>query len=270
MRENESSDKGILCLRKLSSPAIEEAARDVKIILLPVGSLEQHGPHLPIDVDLATAEYLVREATIAASRSMGRPAAVIGPAIPFGGPALGMDEWPGTIRLKPQTFIELYKQIGSCLARAGFQYVVALNGCFGNIPALALACQLLKNECPQTHFLVIDSIWADREAISNARQSEIGGTGHAGEIETSIALAIDPQHVDMSKALDEIPVHPSGRVSFDFEGTSPYLWPVPFSQMTRSGVMGQATLGTAEKGEGVLRDAVKRISDVLLELHGIQ
>jgi creatinine amidohydrolase len=267
MRQNDSRENTILYLRKLSSPAIEEAAGEIKIILLPVGSLEQHGPHLPIDVDMTTAEHLAQEAILAASRSLGRPAAVLGPPILFGGPGLGMDEWPGTIRLSPQTFIDLYKQVGSCLARAGFQYIIALNGCLGNTAALTLACQILKSELPETHFLVIDSIWADREAIAKVRESSIGGTGHAGEIETSIALAVDPQHVAMSKALDEIPHHPSGSFSFDFEGTNPYLWPMPFGQMTRSGVMGQASLGTTEKGERILRESVKRIADALVELN---
>ena len=91
MQRNDSQEHSVLYLRKLSSPAIQEVADEIKIILLPVGSLEQHGPHLPIDVDITTAEYLVREATITASKSLGRPAAVVGPSIPFGGPGLGME-----------------------------------------------------------------------------------------------------------------------------------------------------------------------------------
>jgi creatinine amidohydrolase len=256
-----------LYLQKLSWPAIREAAQHVRMVILPVGSLEQHGPHLPIDVDTTTAAYLAVESTRKASKSLGRRAALIGPAITFGGPGLGMDEWPGTIRLRPQVFIDLYKDIGSCVARAGFQYVIALNGCYGNVPSLALACQLLKVDFPDTHFLVIDSIWADQDIIAQVRESDMGGTGHAGEVETSVTLAIDSQHVDMTQAVDELPTHPSSKVSFDFSGKSPYLWPVRFSTMTHSGVMGMATLGTEEKGEKILQAAIERIASILIELN---
>jgi creatinine amidohydrolase len=258
-----------LHLKKLSWPAIRDAAQHVRIVILPVGSLEQHGPHLPIDVDTMTATHLAVESTRKASKSLGRRAALIGPTIPFGGPGLGMDEWPGTIRLRPQVFIDLYHDIGSSLARAGFSYVIALNGCYGNVASLALACQLLKMDIPDTHFLVLEGIWADQEIIAQVRESEVGGTGHAGEVETSIALAIDPQHVDMTQAVDEFPTHPSSKVSFDFSGESPYFWPVRFSTMTHSGVMGKATLGTKEKGGKILEAAVERIANILIELNSI-
>jgi creatinine amidohydrolase len=259
-----------LYLRKLSWPEIEEAVKTIRIILLPVGSLEQHGPHLPIDVDTATVEYLAHEATLLASRSLGKSAAVIGPSLPFGGPGLGMDGWPGTIRLKPEVFLELYKDIGGCLAEAGFRYVVTLNGCYGNVASLTLACQLLKGEYAETQFLVLDSVWADQGTIAEVRQSDLGGTGHAGEVETSIALAIDPEHVDMDKAVDELPRHPSPRVTFDFKSVNPYHWPVPFKEMTSSGVMGRATLGTREKGEKILQAAAQRISKILIELQELE
>lgn len=269
MESSSSFEIPPLYLQKLSWPAIREAAQHVRIVILPVGSIEQHGPHLPIDVDTTTASFLAVEATRKASKNLGKRAALIGPTIPFGGPGLGMDEWPGTIRLRPQVFIDLYKDIGSCLARAGFQYVIALNGCYGNVASLTLACQLLKVEFPDTHFIALDSVWADKEVITQVRESAAGGTGHAGEVETSIMLAIDPEHVDMTQAIDEIPGHPSSKVSFDFSSQSPYTWPVSFSQMTQSGVMGRATLGSRDKGEKILQAAVDRIAGFLIEFNNL-
>jgi creatinine amidohydrolase len=269
MEKSSSFEIPPLYLQKLSWPAIREAAQHTRIIILPVGSLEQHGPHLPIDVDTVTASYLAVESTRAASKSLGKQAALLGPTIPFGGPGLGMDEWPGTIRLRPQVFLDLYKDIGACVAKAGFRYVIVLNGCYGNIASLTLGCQMLKVDFPDTHFLVLDGIWADQEIITQVRESEMGGTGHAGEVETSISLAIDPEHVDMTQAVDEFPAHPSSNVSFDFSGKNPYLWPVRFSTMTHSGVMGRATLGTKGKGEKILEAAVERIANILIELNSI-
>jgi creatinine amidohydrolase len=81
----------------------------------------------------------------------------------------------------------------------------------------------LKIDSPEAHSLALEDIRADQESIAQVRESEVGGTGHAGEVETSIALAIDPQHVDMKQAVDEFPTHPSPKVTFDFLGESPYF-----------------------------------------------
>lgn len=257
-------------LRKLSWPAVGRLAAEVRVVMVPVGSIEQHGPHLPLDVDVATVEHLAFEAAKQAATRLQRPAAVLAPSIPFGGPGLGMDDWPGTVRLRPQVFIDLYRDVAASLARTGFRFIVALNGCAGNIPALALACQLLKSELPEHEFLVVDSIWAGVDAIAAVRDSEPGGTGHACEIETSIALAIDPGHVNMEQAVDEIPAHPSANVSMDFGAASAFTWPVAFRRLTRSGVMGRPSLASAEKGRTVLQAATARVSAVLLELHSLR
>jgi creatinine amidohydrolase len=259
-----------LILRKLAWPAIQEAALKTAVVLVPIGSIEQHGPHLPIDLDTTTAETIALQAAKAASRTLGRPAALIAPTIPFGGPGIGMIEWPGTINLRPQVFLEMYKDVATCLCRAGFQYVLALAGCYGNLPALTLACQMLKVEHPESEFLLLDGLWAEGETIARVRESPVGGTGHACEVETSVALVIDPDHVLMDRAVDETPRHPSPDVSFDFSRRSSAAWPMPFGKMTRSGVMGAPTLGKAEKGEAILQAAVERVARLIVHLQGMR
>jgi len=259
-------DGELLVLEKMAWPEVEAAARTVGIVVLPIGSTEQHGPHLPLDTDSATAAYLARQGAGAAGRALGRPAAVVAPTIPFGGPGLAMSEWPGTIALRPQVFIELFKDVAGCLARAGFRFIVTVNGCAGNTPALNLAAQAARAEHPQTEFLVVDGLWRDREAVAAARASALGGTGHACEIETSVALVIDPEHVHMERAVDEIPRLPSTRLSYDFAADNPYVWPARFRSLTESGVMGRATLATADKGRTVLAAAQARLAAILVEL----
>lgn len=255
-------------LTKLAWPDVARAAQQIGVAVIPVGSIEQHGPHLPLDVDIATAQHLALEGAREAGARLGRPAAVLAPALPFGGPELGMTEWPGTITLRPQVFVDVLLEVIAGLARAGFRAVAVVNGCYGNLAALARAAEQARAAHPQTEFVVIESVWRDREAVGAVRKSEPGGTGHACEIETSVALAIDPQHVQMERAVDELAALPAAARAFDFQAEDASAPQVPFGQLTRSGVIGRATLGTVEKGQAVLQAATARVAGVLVELAG--
>jgi creatinine amidohydrolase len=258
-----------LYLAKMTSSEIEKVVERVKIVLLPVGSIEQHGIHLPIDTDWATSEYLAREGVLAARSASGQPTALIAPGMPFGGPGLAMDGWPGTITLRPEVFIDVIIDIGHSVADMGFSVMVMLNGCFGNNAAMTLAAQKLKGLIPEKHFILLDSFWAMPEIIRELRETEPGGIGHAGEIETSIQLAIDPQHVHLELSRSERMKHPSPSISFDSDEPWPFQWAIPFRELTQSGVIGDPTVASAEKGQAVLKANVERISRALRHIHGL-
>lgn len=255
-----------LFLSQMTSPEIGEAVRTAKIAVLVVGSIEQHGAHLPIDTDLTTAEYLAVEGVKAARQATGCPVALIAPSLPYGGPGLSMDEWPGTLRLRPSVLIDAVRDIGGGLAAAGFRYVLVLNGCVGNIAALTLAVQQLKLHWPTADFILLASTWAMPEVIGKVRQSGPGGLGHACELETSTALAIDPTHVHIDRAVQGVLRHPSPEVSFDFDVASPFFWPYPFGQMVADGVIGDPTVATADKGRIILEANVQRVARVLAHI----
>jgi len=255
-----------LYLAKMTSPEIKQSTEAVKIVLLAVGSIEQHGAHLPIETDLATAEYLAREAVLDARRASGAPIALIAPSVPYGGPGLAMDGWAGTIALRPEVLIEVIIDIGHAVAAMGFPALVLLNGCFGNVPALTLAAQKLKKQVPQNHVILIDSVWAMPEIIREVRETELGGTGHAGEVETSTHLVIDPEHVKMQLARKELLHHPSSQISFDFDSSSPFYWPLAFHELTEHGVIGDPQKASAEKGKVILEANVGRISRALQQI----
>jgi creatinine amidohydrolase len=254
---------GPLLLRSSSWPEVAEAARETRVALLPVGSIEQHGPHLPLDLDLLTAEHLALEAARLASRRLARRACVVAPSLPFGGPGRGMTEWPGTLTLLPETFVRVYCDLAQGLLRSGFPVIAAVNGCYGNVDALQEAIARLGALEPNGRFLVISSIWEDREIIARVRESGPGGTGHACEVETSIALVLCPDRVRMDLAVDEIPVGP---VSFDFNDPVASAPALPFGELTRSGVIGRPTLATRAKGEAILRAAIERVALKVLAL----
>ncbi len=253
-------------LRKMTSFEIKEFVKEAPIMLLPVGSIEQHGGHLPIDTDLITIEYLAEEGLKAARNLSGHPVAAIAPAIPYGGPGIGMEGWPGTVMLQPATLIDVVFDVGSGLVSSGFRYVVVMNGCYGNVSTLTLAVQKLKHELPQADFILITSSWGINDVINKVRTSSHGGIGHACELEASTSLVIDPEHVQMDKAEVGILHHPSEKVSFDFDEVQPFYWPYEFSKMSPNGVIGDPTQATAEKGRVILDANIKQIAEILCHI----
>ncbi len=253
-------------LRKMTSLEINGYVKTAPIAILPVGSIEQHGGHLPIDTDLTTIEYLSVEGLKAARTASGLPIGAIAPSIPYGGPGIGMEAWAGTIMFQPTTLINVVFEIGQGLVSSGFRYVVVMNGCYGNISTLTLAVQKLKSELPQGDYILVHGGWGIYDVISKVRTSPHGGLGHACEMETSTSLVIDPEHVHMDKAEVGLLHHPSDRVSFDFDEQPPFYWPYEFEKITPNGIMGDPTQGTAEKGRIILDADIKRIADILLHI----
>lgn len=252
-------------LRKMTSPQIGEAVKTARIAIVAVGSIEQHGAHLPIDTDLSTVEYLADEGLRKARQISGQPVGFIAPAMPFG-TTLEMD-WPGHIFLKSTTLMQVLMEIGARLVKSGFRYVIFLNGCVGSINAVQAAVSDLKGAIPEADFIMVGSTWAMPEAI--VRNSGEGGMGHACELETATQLVIDPEHVNMSLAKDEHIRHPSEQVSYDFGSFPPFYWPVHFADMTESGVIGDPSLATVENGRAILEKNVERVAKILCHIHAI-
>lgn len=182
---------------------------------------------------------------------------------------MGMLEWEGTLSIKPSTLIDMLASIGAGLYRTGFETIVLMNGCVGNIPALTLAVQKLKKNVPEGNFIFIDGFWQNREVIEAVRETGPGGSGHAGEIETSMMLFLDPDHVSMENAVQGKLHHPSSLVSFDFSHNNPFFWPVPFGDLASNGVLGDPTLANAKKGQEILEVNIQHLKSILCHLNNL-
>ena len=250
----------------MTSEEIGVFVKEAPIAILPVGSIEQHGRHLPIDTDLNAIEYLAEAGLRAARAKAGIDVGIIAPGLAYGGPGLGMEGWPGTIVLKPTTLMDVVYDVSHCLVASGFRYVVVMNGCVGNIPALTLAVQKLKKEHLSKDFILVQGDWEVGDVIRRIRTSEPGGMGHACELETSISLILDPDHVQMDKAEAGRFYHPSNRITFDFDQPMPFFWPYEFRELAPNGVIGDPEQATAEKGKAIIEANIERIADILCHI----
>ena len=266
MIENELGNVPLF-LGQLTSPEIMKFGENVRIAILAVGSIEQHGSHLPIHTDYFTASNIAEQGLRLAREKTSKPLAFIAPGIPYGGPGIGMTDWPGTICVRPTILMEFIKDIVDRLVFSGFDTLVILNGCVGNIPILSLTVGMLKDSHPKSNFILVEFASSLEEFNAHQRESAQGEMGHADEIETSIMLVLDPDHVHMSQASRESINHPSSEVSWDYGAHNRFYWPENFKKMTKSGVIGNSTFGTKEKGISILNSSIERFSDILIHIN---
>src|SRR4051812_34892263 len=188
-----------LLYERLTWPEVRRAASEDRVALIPVATLEDHGPHLPIDADLRIAAELCRRVV------EGMPSeTVLLPAIPHGYSPHHMD-FPGAITIGWDTFTKYCTDVGTSLARHGFDRMLFLNGHGSNQNLVEMAARLTMVEHPGVLAAAAFYLSSPEGAavIQEIRDSERGGLAHACELETSLYLAIDPDAVDMSKAVDE-------------------------------------------------------------------
>src|SRR5918999_3589835 len=250
-----------LLYERLTWPEVRRAAEEKRVCLVPVAMLEDHGPHLPVDTDLRiTAEICSRAAEAAPDEIL------LLPAIPHGYSPHHMD-FPGPITIEWDTFVRYCRDVGVSLARHGFTRMLFLNGHGSNQNLVETAARLVMLEHPGV--LAAAAFHTSSEAsarlIAEVRDSDYGGLAHACELETSMYLAIDPEAVEMDKAVDErgYPAGEHARIEWADGPLKLMPW---WSSFSRTGVQGAATLGTAEKGEALLGLAVEECVEFVREL----
>jgi creatinine amidohydrolase len=252
---------------ELTWPEVAEAVAEDPVCLIPVATLEDHGYHLPIDTDARIAETLAERAVMGRNESGVRPPALLLPTVTHGYTPHHMD-FPGPITIDWKLFVDYLLEIGRSLCHHGFRRFLYVNGHGSNVPLVEMAARLLMVERPGT---VAGAFWYLSSAESSAllertRDSERpGGMAHACELETSLYLAIAPELVQMDKAVREVPDWGSQHVWMDWND-GPLAIRERWSAWSESGVVGDATLATAEKGRIWLEQAVKEIVDYIDEV----
>ena len=186
---------------ELTWSEVNEAVAAGRIPLLPVGTTEQHGPHLPLKIDRWSSTSICNEAARRAPRRL-----LVMPPISYGYTSHVMD-FPGTITIHHETFIRYVVDVLKSLAYHGFKKIIMINGHGSNRQPLELAGRRAMLETDA--WVAMASWWdltrTDPEFMDTWRESFFpGGCSHAGEAETSLALHLDPAVVRMDQAVDVV------------------------------------------------------------------
>jgi creatinine amidohydrolase len=235
---------GIL-LEDLTWKEAEAVLTPDAVVVIPIGAeAKEHGPHLKLRNDFTIAEYLKR-------RVLERSAVIVAPTLNYHYYPAFVD-YPGSTTLRLETARDMTVDICRSLARFGPRRFYALNTGVSTVRALAPAVDILAADGILLRFTNVSTIVED---VEKKVQQQEGGT-HADELETSMMLYIDPQSIDMTKAVKDY--HP---------GASP-LSRVPDATRTysASGTYGDATLATREKGKAIVEAMVERLLQEIADL----
>jgi creatinine amidohydrolase len=228
---------------ELSAPQIAALDREATIVVLPIGSVEQHGRHMPVGTDTMLAYSSV---LAAADRLAGR-VAVLPP--PWYGFSAHHMRFPGTVTLEAATMIALVEDIVASVVAHGFRRVLVVNGHGGNAGLIdVLAATLGKRFYGEARIACLTYFQLAREAIAVLRRSAPGGMGHACEFETSAMLDLRPDLVDVSKAAATYPDPGSRYLTTDLLGGSAVRAYHDFADLSESGTLGDPSLADAEQG----------------------
>ena len=240
-----------------SWPVLEAALARDPVVILPVGALEQHGPHLPVGVDANSVEGV---ALRAAETLRGcEPPTLVLPTLWYGYSPHHM-AFKGTVTLRSETFLAVVADIAESVLGHGCRRIVLLNGHGGNVGSLdVVASRLGQAWRGRARIAAVTYFHLVASRATEFRQSAAGGMGHACEFETSLQLVLHPELVDMAAAITCYPTLPSPRQSTDLFGTSVVRSYHDFRDLSPSGVLGDPSLASADTGETILRVCVEEL-----------
>jgi creatinine amidohydrolase len=241
---------------ELSGPAAGRAAPGL-VAIQPIGSVEHHGPHLPLITDTLVAQA-VSEAVVEAAPDLPL---VLLPPLSY---ALSSEHlWaPGTISLGPETLLRVLDDIGASLARAGISKLVFLNGHGGNSALLRVACREIRVRHGLLTFLAHPSLPADQGG--EAKEDEKGYAIHGHTSETSIVMHLRPDLVDLSLAERSLPDWLDDYHQVGFGGNVVFGW--TSDDIMPSGVIGDPTAASAEAGKVLFEAAVGLLTTAFAEV----
>ena len=259
-------------LERMTWPEVGSAIADgVDAVLIPIGSTEQHGRHMPLDTDCFIARSLCARAAEAAEQD--GVSVLVAPTLNVTLSWYHM-QFPGSMRLSTTTFLQVFREVCDSLVHHGFENLVAVNGHGGNIAALTVAVNHYLETTGRRVFLVQ---WWD--LATDVLADVEGPMIHAEEAETSLALALGQRVIvdearrdayDRGAAVREagLPWTSLGKYGMRHAGPGVVVPMDMLGDIAPSGVVGDATLAQHATGECIVSALIPRIVQVCREMSG--
>lgn len=231
------------------------------VLIQPVGAIEQHGPHLPLVVDSAIGVAVLGKALEKLESKI--PAYALPPL--YYGKSNEHWHFPGTITLTAQTLMAVLVEVAVSVYRAGFRKLVFINSHGGQPQVLEIVARDLHQQYED--FMVFPLFtWRVphiAKELLTPKEQELGI--HAGDAETSMLLSILPDYVKMDAAVAEYPYSLPEDSLLSMEGKLPFAWVT--RDLTQSGVLGDPTTATKEKGDRLLDSVSDGWAQVIRDIH---
>lgn len=235
---------------------------DGSIVVVPIGSIEQHGHHLPV----ATDTILVDAAAHRGAEVADEVPITVTPPI-WSGISAHHLPFGGTLSLDFNTMLQLVENVGRTALENGFDAILLLNGHGGNMSLLGTAVNELGPAHEGVEVLSLTYFYLISEKIEEVRDSEPGGIMHGGELETSLMLHLRPDLVNEDGMEAVYAERRYDLLLEDLNGSGPLGRYSTFADHTDTGVMGDPTLASAEKGERLFEEIGTEMAALLREVH---
>ncbi len=223
-------------------------ADGVDMVLFPIGSTEQHGPHLPLNVDTLSAE-------IVAHAVSARTAVPVLPTLPFGCALGHTRHWPGTLSLSPETLSRVVCEILDDTIAYGFTRILMLSGHVSNAAPLRSALEILRARHPKLQ--IASKHVCEASASTKAAYEADALDWHAGAAETALMLHLAPNLVRTERIFDDV------------DRTRDLVFSYAVPKTSHEGHTGSPSLATAEMGaelfEQIVRDWTYLVKRALIE-----
>ena len=228
----------------------DERRKGIHTVILPMGAIECYGPHLPMSTDTKAAE---RVAEFVAEQT----GAFIGPTLSVGD-SVSLSMFPGTLCVRPESFKEYLRDVIDSLLKWGLHNFLFINGHAGNVPMVS---QLGNDYLLRDNSLRFAQIDWWRYAQANCgtilKNNGYMAHGHASECGTSVMMYLYPESVRTDKLLCSYPKVVNAK---RYPNVMRYT---PFNEFSDEGMIGDATLASAEKGKKIVDDCVEKIIEFI-------
>lgn len=239
---------------------------DGSVLVVPVGSIEQHGPHMPVATDVILADAVARGGAELAAEE-GVPVLVTPPV--WTGSSDHHLHWGGTITVEVATMLSVLNQIARSALQNGFDAILFLNGHGGNSPIVTAATKTVGTRHPEVQVLATTYYFLAEPIAEEVRDSRYGGMSHAGEFETSLVLHLAPDLVREGEYAVDYREEPKGGYEgafHDFFSHGPLSVYHGAESRDGPGTTGDPTLASAEKGAAIYEFLLEEVSTLLGEI----
>lgn len=251
----------------LTSPELRERLAARPLLVLGIGTIEEHGDHLPTGTDLFITQRFMDDFAAELARRGDVPFLTL-PAIWTGYSATLMQAWPGTIRMRTRTVMDMMREIIGSLCEMGFDKILVLNG-HGHHTELL---RVVAREIADDHGVfpaVSNFLYLGAPEYNAVRTGVAGSSIHGGEDETSVMLHYG-YPVDESRYtdVDHVHYHSEFIAGDNFIGSTKVFWSTWNVDPSTTGLLGDPHGSTAEKGRVLIEACVARLADFAKEYWG--
>lgn len=236
-------------------PYIEQKA----LLIMGIGTIEEHGLHLPTGTDLFITQSFMDDLCAYLKEHSPIPFLAL-PAIWTGYSAVEMQRWPGTIRMRTRTVMDMMREIIGSLCEMGFDKILVLNGHGHHTELLRVVAREIADD-HGVYPAVSNFLYLGAKEYNAVRQGEPGGSIHGGEDETSVMLHYGyPVDTSLYTDVDHVTYHTDFVAGDNFIGSTRVFWSTWNYHPSETGLLGDPTPSSAETGRTLIEACVKQLA----------